>query len=132
MRRRTRAEAEALYAAPEKSKPRKARGDPEAQVGFAVDAEMESRGFHVCDLSKKRKSAGQWISAVSTGVPDRYYWREDGLSVFVELKAPGGVISPAQQAFIDGHRFNPIDVQVWWSLDDCLAWNYALELKRQP
>lgn len=122
MRKRSESEAAALMAAPRQTKPRKTRSDPEAQVGFAVDAAMEAAGFKVCDLSKHRKSGGVWVSAVTSGVLDRYYIRADGVSLFVELKAPGGKLRPSQILFIDLHRYSPIEALVWRSVEECRAW----------
>lgn len=122
MKPRTREQAEALLAQPRTTKPRKPPSDPEAQVGFDIDDEMSAAGFRVHDFSKKYKQAGVWVSVCTPGTPDRYYWREDGLAIWVELKAPRGNLREAQAAFIEGHRHNPIEAVSWSSLEECQRW----------
>ena len=108
-----------------RSKPRvqaKPRSNPEAQVGFQIDARMAEAGFHVHDFSRKVFTAGVWVSAVTTGTPDRYYWNEDGRSIWVELKAPGGELRPEQAAFLEGHKANPVEAVCWSSVEEAERW----------
>lgn len=121
---RTEAEAKALIAAHRARKRGnpKPRNNPEAQVGFAIDQRMAEAGFRVCDFSKHRKTAGQWVSAVSTGTPDRYYWHPDGRAIWVELKAPGGTLRAAQREFLDGHAANPVEAVCWSSVEEAERW----------
>lgn len=108
-----------------RAKPRqqpKPKGNPEAQVGFAIDQRMAEAGFRVFDLSKHRKSGGVWVSAVTAGLTDRYYAHPDGRAIFVELKAPGGRLRPAQVTFQELHRHNPIEVVCWSSVEECETW----------
>ena len=128
---RPRTEAEAKRLIQEhraKGRPQpKPRGNPEAQVGFAIDERMAEAGFHVHDFSRKVFTAGVWVSAVTTGTPDRYYWHPDGRNIWVELKAPGGELRPEQAAFIAGHAHSPIEAVCWDSEAEAMAWLVAFD-----
>ena len=66
--------------------------------------------------------AYKFVSPAHRGVADRVVCLPDGVVWFVELKAPGGRLSPFQKVFADdmarlGQRYVCL-----WSKDDVDAW----------
>ena len=66
--------------------------------------------------------AYKFVSPAHRGVADRVVCLPDGVVWFVELKAPGGRLSPLQKVFADdmarlGQRYVCL-----WSKDDVDAW----------
>lgn len=58
--------------------------------------------------------ASKWVSPGNSGVPDRIVILPDGLTVYVEMKAPGKPLEPLQRKWAKtlrglGHRVYKID-----------------------
>jgi len=71
----------------------------------------------------RRVQALDWLTYKFTspgnrGVPDRLVVRPDGTVSFVELKAPGGLLAPAQAYQIAKLRAGGAHVVVLWSKSD--------------
>jgi VRR-NUC domain len=58
----------------------------ESQIQSKIIKKMESKGYYVLKLSKTNKS----------GIPDLLCLKKDEVPFFIEVKKPGGVISPLQ------------------------------------
>lgn len=56
------------------------------------------------------------------GFPDRTILGPGGLCIFVELKRPGGVLSPAQKNFLAWASLNGHAAFVAYSFEDAIAW----------
>jgi hypothetical protein len=58
----------------------------EAQIQSKIIKKMEANGYYVIKLSKTNKN----------GLPDLLCLKQDEVPLFIEVKKPGGVISPLQ------------------------------------
>jgi hypothetical protein len=104
-------------------KAKRRAGPEQTETAQPVDREMSNSGFNITRLSRTVHTEGRFYSGVTTGTPDRYYWRESGLSLWVELKRPkGGRASAAQQRFYLGHALNPCKCHIWHDVRVCVAW----------
>jgi len=68
----------------------------------------------VCEVERLGGRAPKWASPGSRGVPDRIVLLPGGRVVFVEMKRPGGRMSPLQQKWARdlralGHQVYVID-----------------------
>jgi hypothetical protein len=90
------------------------RKNPEASVGHVVDKYVKLHGGYIRTIkSDGTKTPNGWRkSAQGAGISDRLIWMPNGISLAVELKAPGKkrTLSEAQYLFgknlLDrGHRF---------------------------
>ncbi len=59
----------------------------------------------------------KFVSPGNRGVPDRIAILPGGRIVFVELKAPGGMLEPLQQWQIDRLHSLGVDVRVLWRME---------------
>lgn len=126
MKPRSREEA-AILIQQHRNKPRTPRKKPERrefkETAIPCDEEMARAGFRIVDTSKTMWTRGVFVSAVTKGTPDRYYFHpRAGLSVWSELKSLDGRLSDGQREFIEAHRHNPLEVVVWKEPADCHRW----------
>ena len=66
--------------------------------------------------------AYKFVSPAHRGVADRVVCLPDGVVWFVELKAPGGRLSPLQKVFADDMARLSQRYVCLWSKDDVDAW----------
>ena len=80
---------------------RKRRAHPEAVIQRAISARLKLSGIvchHSPNAARRSVNAGRRIKAdgMITGWPDLIVVGPEGLVAFLEVKAPGGKLSPAQ------------------------------------
>lgn len=77
-----------------------------------------------------RKGAAGRLSGcgLKAGMPDILVFH-DGITVGIELKAPGGILSPIQRSMFNSLRTANIPVHVCYSIDDV---HHALSLFHFP
>lgn len=109
---------------------RKRRAHPEASIQRAIIMRLKLAGIvchHSPNAAKRTVIGGRRIKAdgMITGWPDLTVVGPEGLVAFLEVKAPGGKLSPAQREIGEmlcrmGHAW-----QVVHSQDETVAWLQA-------
>lgn len=105
------------------------RNDPEAQMQMAVWQHIVLRkpknviAYAVPNGEKRSKRTAGRLKAqgVVAGVADLAFVLSDGRAAFMELKAAGGRLSPAQKAFQDQCAAMEVEHAVCASLDSALS-----------
>lgn len=96
------------------------RQQPERAIQTAIMRLLTAHGFQVWSTSQGyRKERGG--TRVTPGMPDLYAFHR-GLALWVEVKAPGGTLRPAQEAFLREHAAYGDHAQCWSSVEGCQAW----------
>lgn len=104
------------------------RDNPEERLQSSVVQHLMLRGtpdtiwYHPANggLRSKRTAIRMKKLGVVAGVPDLAFVLSDGRAAYMELKAPKGVLSPAQKAFRDKCSRMEVEYAVVSSLDTAL------------
>ena len=108
----------------------KRKAQPEAAIQRAIIARLRLSGIvchHSPNAAKRSVIGGRRIKAdgMITGWPDLTVVGPEGLVAFIEVKAPGGKLSPAQREIGTmlrhmGHIWTPV-----YSQDEAVEWLQA-------
>lgn len=76
------------------------------------------------EVKKRGGIMYKWVSPGRAGVPDRIAIFPGGRIVFVEVKRPGGIVSPKQSAIIQ--KLRALGAKVW-VIDDLQVFRERLD-----
>lgn len=79
--------------------------------------------YHPANGMVRSKRTGAKLKAMGVvpGCPDLCFVLDDGMAAFLEIKTPGGRLSPAQKAFQSRCDKIGVPYVVCWSIDSALA-----------
>ena len=85
--------------------------------------EKQIEAYFIRSVSQRLNGrAYKFVSPANRGVADRIVCLPDGSTWFVELKAPGGRLSPLQGVFADEMRALQQNYTVLWSKEQVDKW----------
>lgn len=108
---------------------KKPRAHPEEDLQRAIVAHLRLRGnpdciwFHPMNSAPvSKRTAGRFKAlGVVSGVSDLVFTLADGRSAYMELKAPGGRLSPEQRAFMDKCQRLGVEFCICYDIDTALS-----------